>query len=149
MALTSPRCIQVNQALFSLAHAYESRMHREKVTKKTGLTLYDCALLMVLGQLAPVSAARLAQAMDVGPSTVSTYVRRLTKKGLTLAERDTKDRRVWWLRLTPLGEDFHRQILAGTARYTRDILSALTEEEQQTLHTLLLKASHGLGFTWQ
>ena len=40
-------------------------------------------------------------------------------------------------------------ILAGAVEYTRDFLSALDEAEQETLHQLLLKASHSLGFDWQ
>ena len=30
-----------------------------------------------------------------------------------------------------------------------DFLSALNKSEQRTLHSLLLKASHSLGFDWQ
>jgi len=40
-------------------------------------------------------------------------------------------------------------VIGGAVEYTRDFLTALDEDEQQTLHRLLLKASHDLGFDWQ
>lgn len=149
MPLTDQQLIQINQALFSLTHAYENRMTQENPPEKTGLTLYDCAVLMVIGQSAPIQSGELARRMDVTPSTISTYVRRLSQKGLVRMERDPQDHRAWWLHLTETGRPIYLMILAGTAEYTRDFLSSLSDEEQQTLHTLLQKAAHALGFTWQ
>ena len=149
MSLTNKQFLQINQALFSLAHAYESRMAQENFPEETGLTVYDCAILMVIGQSAPVSSSELAQRMDVAASTISVYVRRLTKKGLVDMERDEHDRRTWWLHLTESGQSTYNDVIAGTIRYTRDFISMLNPEEQQTLHRLLLQISHALGFTWQ
>lgn len=149
MPLTDKEFLQINQALFSLAHAYESRMAQENFPEETGLTVYDCAILMVIGQSAPISSSELAQRMDVAASTISVYVRRLTKKGLVDMERDERDRRMWWLHLTESGQSAYDDVIAGTIRYTRDFISMLNLEEQQTLHRLLLQISHALGFTWQ
>jgi DNA-binding MarR family transcriptional regulator len=149
MPLTDKETLQINQALFSLTHAYEVRMTQENLPEKTGLTLYDCAVLMVIGQCAPIQSSELAHRMDVTPSTISTYVRRLTEKGLVGMERDPKDRRTWWLYLTESGRPAYQQIIAGTVQYTSDFLSVLNAEEQQTLHSLLHKAVHALGYTWQ
>lgn len=149
MSLTDHEILQINQALFSLTHAYDARMTRENPPEKTGVTLYDCAVLMVIGQFAPIQSSALARQMDVTPGTISTYVRRLTQKGLVRMERDSQDRRTWWLHLTETGQPAYQMIVAGTVEYTRDFLSALSAEEQQTLHGLLHKAAHALGFTWQ
>jgi len=149
MPLTDQEILQINQALFSLTHAYESRMVQENPPEQTGMTLYDCAVLMVIGQFAPIQSSELARRMDVTPSTISTYVRRLTQKGLVRMERDPQDRRTWWLHLTETGQPSYQQIIAGTIQYTHDFLSALSEAEQQTLHGLLHKAAHALGYTWQ
>jgi len=51
--------------------------------------------------------------------------------------------------LTETGRFAYQQMLEGTIRYTRDFLSGLSAAEQQTLHRLLQKASHSLGFSWQ
>lgn len=149
MSLSDQETLQVNQALFSLTHAYESRMGKENPPAKTGMTLYDCAVLMVIGQFSPIQSSDLAKHMDVSASTISIYVRRLSKKFLITMERNPDDRRVWSLSLTKIGEMAYRQIISGTIQYTRDFLAALTEEEQQAFHGLLQKATHSLGYTWQ
>lgn len=149
MSLSDKEYLQVNQALFSLAHVYESRMAGEETRNTLGLRLSDCSVLMVLGQFAPLNSRRLSQLMDINPGTISVYVQRLVEKGLVQRERDTADRRNWWLTLTDLGQVAAQGIIAGAVEYTRDFLSALDEAERQTLHRLLLKASHGLGFDWQ
>jgi len=147
--LSSREYLQINQALFSLAHAYESRMAETEAQKPTGLTLTDRALLMVLGRFAPTNAAKLSTVMDINPGTISVYVQRLVTRGLVQREQDTDDRRNWWLTLTEEGKAAYEETIAGTVDYTRDFLSALDKSEQRTLHGLLLKASHSLGFDWQ
>jgi DNA-binding MarR family transcriptional regulator len=149
MPLSNQQAIQDNQALFSLAHAYEARMARENPPKETGMTMYDCAVLMVTGQFTPINSRELSRRMDVPASTISVYIRRLTQKGLVRMERDQDDRRTWWLHLTEAGQFAYQQMIEGTVRYTRDFLASLSETEQQSLHDLLQKAAHALGFSWQ
>jgi DNA-binding MarR family transcriptional regulator len=148
MSLSNKEYLQVNQALFSLAHAYESRMAGEETRNTLGLRLSDCSALMVLGQFAPLNSRRLSQLMDVNPGAISLYVQRLVEMGLVQKEQDTEDRRNWRLALTETGQAAAQGVIAGAVEYTRDFLAALDENERQTLHRLLLKASHGLGFDW-
>jgi CheY-like chemotaxis protein len=96
-----------------------------------------------------ISSSELAQRMDVAASTISIYVRRLRQKGLVSMARDERDRRTWWLQLTEAGQLTYQDVITGTIRYTRDFISMLNNEEQRTLHRLLLQISHALGFTWQ
>lgn len=149
MPLLDKKYLQINQALFSLAHTYESRMAQETARNVLDLALSDCSTLMVLGQFAPINARQLSHLMDINPGTISIYVQRLVNKGLVQKERDQEDRRNWWLSLTESGQVAFEAILAGAVEYTRDFLAVLDEEEQETLHQLLLKASHSLGFDWQ
>ena len=149
MSLSGKAYLQINQALFSLAHVYEARMAREETRNTLGLRLSDCSVLMVLSQSAPMNARRLAELMDINPGTISVYVQRLVEMGLVQKEQDAEDRRNWWLTLTDLGQAAAQAVIAGAVAYTGDFLAALDEDEQRTLHRLLLKASHGLGFDWQ
>lgn len=149
MSLSDLETLQINQALFSITHAYESRMARENPPEKTGMTLFDCAVLMVIGQFSPLQSSDLAQRMDVSASTISIYVKRLTQKSLITMARSQKDRRIWQINLTENGRLAYQQILLGTIIYTKDILSALNDDEQQLLYGLLRKTTHALGFTWQ
>jgi DNA-binding MarR family transcriptional regulator len=148
MALSDKAYLQINQALFSLAHAYESRMASEETRNALGLKLSDCSVLMVLGQLAPLNASRLSELMDVNPGTISVYVQRLVEMGLVHKEQDAGDRRNWWLTLTEAGQAAAQGVIGGAVAYTRDFLAPLDEDEQQALHRLLLKAARGLGFDW-
>ena len=148
MALTDKAYLQINQALFSLTHAYETRMGAE-ASEWDGLSLADCSVLLVLHQFAPTTAARLAEIMDINPGTISVYVRRLVDRGLLQRTQDANDLRTWWLTFTDAGQSVADSVVAGAAAYTHDFLTALDEEEQETLRQLLLKASHSLGFDWQ
>jgi len=141
--------VQINQSLFSLAHAYEARMLKDAKARASDIRLSDCAVIMVLGQLQPISASQLSKRMFINPGTISLYLQRLENRGFVVRERDKKNRRLWWLTLTDPGRDAYAAIVQGTAQYTRDFLSPLLPAEQVTLHKLLLKASHGLGFDWQ
>ena len=149
MSLSDKQYLQVNQALFTLAHAYESRMAREERRNSLGLAISDCSTLMVLGQFAPVNSRQLSGLMDINPGTISVYVQRLIEKNLVQKDQDQEDRRNWWLNLTGDGLTVYREIVAGAVEYTRDFLSVLDEEEKDILLRLLLKASHSLGFDWQ
>jgi len=104
---------------------------------------------MVLGQFSPLNSRQLSQLMDLSPGVISLYVQRLVKIGLVQKEQDPQDRRNWQLTLTEVGQLAAQGVIGGAVEYTRDFLTALDEDEQQTLHRLLLKASHDLGFDWQ
>jgi MarR family 2-MHQ and catechol resistance regulon transcriptional repressor len=149
VSLSDREYLQINQALFSLAHAYESRMASEETRNAMGLRLSDCSVLMVLAQFAPLNSQRLSHIMDINPGTISVYVQRLVEKGLVQREQDAEDRRNWWLTLTEPGQAAAQGVVAGAVAYTRGFLSALDDGEQEALHRLLLKASHSLGFDWQ
>jgi DNA-binding MarR family transcriptional regulator len=149
MPLVDKAYLQVNQAIFSLAHAYESRMAQEEAQNTLGLRLSDCSVLMVLGQFAPLNARRLSELMDINPGTISLYVQRLVEMGLMEKEQSAEDRRSWRLTLTEAGQAAAQGVIGSAVEYTRDFLAALNQDEQRTLHRLLLKASHSLGFDWQ
>ena len=149
MALSNKEYLQINQALFSLTHTYESRMVGVEQQHQSGLNLSDRAVLMVLGQFAPCNSRRLSELMDINPGTISVYVQRLVKLGMIQKEQDLEDRRNWWLTLTAAGETAYQETIAGTVFFTQEFLQALSDEEQSTLHQLLLKTSHSLGFDWQ
>jgi DNA-binding MarR family transcriptional regulator len=149
MSLSTREYVQINQALFSLTHAYETRMAAEVEDNPFDLNLSDCGVLMVMHQTAPTHAAELSRVMDINPGTISVYVQRLVEKQLVQREQDSEDRRNWWLTLTDRGQVVAQGVVEQAAAYTRDFLSALDEEEQATLRRLLLKASHSLGFNWQ
>jgi DNA-binding MarR family transcriptional regulator len=148
MTLAKKKCIQLNQAVFSMANAYRSFMVRDGWVERTGLSLPDRSTLMVLGQCEPMSARQLSKQMDINPGTISVYVQRLVERGLVERSQDEKDRRTWWLALTENGKKAYAETLDGATQYTRDFLEPLTEDEQRSLHALMLKVAKGLGYQW-
>ena len=148
MPLTEKQLIQVNQAVFSLANAYRSRMVKEGMEERTGLSLSDRSTLMVLGQFEPTTAGALSRQMDINPGTVSVYVQRLVERDLVVRSQDEKDRRTWVLSLTREGRKAYEETLAGTVEYTRDFLAMLTHAEQEALHGIMLRVAGGLGHAW-
>jgi DNA-binding MarR family transcriptional regulator len=146
MELTEKGYLQINQALFSLTAAYESRMIKEAGNE---LSLADCSVLMVMRQFAPLTAKQLSEYMNINPGTISVYVQRLVKKGLINRQQDDSDRRNWWLNFTDKGESISTTIVTSAASYTKDFLSVLNKDEQSHLHQMLLSVSHSLGFDWQ
>jgi DNA-binding MarR family transcriptional regulator len=149
MPLSDKESLQINQALFSMSQAYFIRAAKYEKNKPTGLAFSDRTVLMVLGRFEPVTSRRLSGLMHINPGTISQYVHSLVKKGLVRKKQDGDDRRKWWLSLTKKGQTAYRETIAEAVAYTRDFIAALSETEQQTLHKLLLKASHSLGFEWQ
>jgi DNA-binding MarR family transcriptional regulator len=149
MKLSNKAYLQINQALFSLSHSYESRMAKEKTRNVLGLRVSDCSVLMVMSRFEPLTARRLSRLMDVNPGAISIYVQHLVGMGLLEKRQDPEDRRTWQLTLTEPGRLAAQGVNAGAVEYTRDFLSGLDEQEQRELHRLLLKASHALGFDWQ
>ena len=148
MPLSDKEYLQINQALFSLTHTYKSRMTKEEQQNPPGLMISDRSVLIVLGQFAPLNSRQLSSIMDINPGTISVYVQRLVKKGLVTKDQDQDDRRNWLLNLTETGQTIYQETISGAVSYTQDFLSSLSENEQRTLHQLLLKASRSLGFDW-
>ena len=149
MPLSDKEYLQLNQALFSLSQAYYIRAAKYEKNNKTGLAFSDRAVLMVLGQLAPINSCLLSNFMTINPGTISQYVHSLVKKGLVEKKQDENDRRKWWLSLTKNGLVIYEETIEEAVAYTKNFISALNEKEQKTLHQLLLKASHSLGYKWQ
>ncbi len=149
MPLSDKQYLQINQAVFSLANAYCVRRIKEKGEKVTGLTLPEQAVLMVVGQRAPVNSRQLSRAMNINPGTISVRVQSLIEKELIRKKQDQEDRRNWRLLLTEKGERLYQLTITGAATYTRDFISVLSKNEQRNLHRLLLKISRSLGHDWQ
>ena len=149
MPLSDKEYLQLNQALFSLTQAYSIRAAKYEKNNPTGLTFSDRSVLMVLGQLAPINSRQLSSMVSINPGTISQYVHSLVKKGLVQKKQDKNDRRNWLLGLTKKGQVSYQETITDAVAYTKDFISSLSEKEQKTLHQLLLKASHGLGYRWQ
>jgi DNA-binding MarR family transcriptional regulator len=86
-----------------------------------------------------VSVKELAEFTGVTPGAITQFVDVLVEKGLVMRQGDTVDRRVVWLKLTPLAvsqfEKFRQEQLTSFSR----VFEALTEDEIKQILTLMEK----------
>lgn len=75
----------------------------------------------------------LAQALGAAQNTVSEVVSRMVRSGMLLKERDPADNRAVIVRLGPQGKAALEQHREGARRVNRELLEALTPEQQERL----------------
>ncbi len=97
----------------------------------------DFHTLGLLREHASVRASELADALGIVPTTASSVIARLIKKGLVQRAQSQKDRRAFDLTLTEEGARIAQAIHAQDLQNMRLFLSALEEGEQSDLLKLL------------
>ena len=90
----------------------------------------DFHTLGMLREHGVVRASGIADALGIVPTTASSVVSRLTKRGLIERRQSTEDRRAYDLQLTPEGRRIAEAIHAQDLQNMNLFLSALTPEEQ-------------------
>ena len=99
----------------------------------------DQMLRMLAAQGEPIDQRALQEAMRIRPASVSELLSKLEEKGWIQRERDMEDRRRAKVSLTEAGAEKAAEAANDETKPENDLFAALTEEEQQTLHDLLLK----------
>jgi DNA-binding MarR family transcriptional regulator len=89
-----------------------------------------------------VSPTHLSRCQNVSKNTISTLLRGLEVQGLVERTLDPRDRRVFRIRLTGVGQELIRATAAGNVRYFNDLVSGLDAAERSQLIELLAKL-HG------
>lgn len=117
-----------------LAHDIDE--HVRGCVSDSDLTAPQAIALRELSE--PLSMRELADRMHCATSNVTFVVDRLEKQGLVTRRPHPNDRRAKQLALTPEGERQRTSIIERFAVNTP--LAGLTDEDQQTLHTLLQRA---------
>ena len=89
----------------------------------------------LLGMLTarPHTLGELARTMVVSAPTMSNTITMMEERGWVERERDTKDRRVVYVKLSPYGREMLDKIDHFTEARISEILAPLTEEQRQTL----------------
>lgn len=84
------------------------------------------------------SPSQLSRDLLCDRSNMTRVADTLERKGFVTRLRDSDDRRVTWLILTPRGEELCRQARREHTRYTHSRMSVLSDAEQSQLQQLLL-----------
>jgi len=117
-----------NTVSAAIAEAYSDRY---------GLTIPEWRVMAVLGRFPRISAAEVAERTAMDKVAVSRAVSRLLDSGRIRRSFADADRRRSILSLSPAGGRIHRRIAPILLRYEAELLSALDEEEQAHLATML------------
>ena len=139
------------EAFLHLLHVGDELMrHFGVYFQRHGLSQGRFAVLMLLLQRVPsmrVSStpAGLADMCSCTRATMTGLIDTLEKDGYVRREPDAEDRRVMHVHLTETGQKFISDLLPEHFRMITSLMSALSEEEQNTLVGLLDKVLQKVG----
>ena len=103
-----------------------------------GMTLLQLIALHFISALAPVTLAKLAQALGTRPPAASAMIDRLTQAGLVCRTPDPQDRRRIQLTITAAAEPIVGNTDPDTARRLQTILHAMSSQTRRPLIDILI-----------
>ena len=125
------RELRVLQSLRRIIRAVDLHSRRLVSTHEITLPQLVCLRAVETGQ--PITAAAVARAVHLSPSTVIGIVDRLEKRGLIRRERQTGDRRRIHLTLTEPGAALVRRLPVPLQDRLTGAMAALPVAEQETI----------------
>ncbi len=109
--------------------------------KPEGVPEAQIKLVVYLAAHGPQTMSEVAEGLDVTTPAVTGLVDKLEKRGMVERVRDSQDRRVVRVRLSPHAQQVAEAHVAERRRQMRAVLATLSPEEQQTfIKTLRLLA---------
>ena len=103
------------------------------------LTIQETRVVELLGEAGGQMMRAVAEHLGVAVNSVTSIADGLERKGLLTRVRSESDRRVIHVELTAAGLEASRSVLGIKTKFHRELLAALTEEEQAILLVLLRK----------
>jgi DNA-binding MarR family transcriptional regulator len=129
--------LRILQALRRIIRTVD--MHSHKLGSLHKITGPQLGCLLAAKEQGPLTSARLAKIVYLSPSTVVGIIDRLEEKGLVTRQRDSKDRRLVYISITPSGE----KMVADAPSLLQDTLASalvtLPRQEQVAITMALEK----------
>ena len=116
---------------------------RKSIGRK-GFTIPQLYVLIILGVVGDLRLGELSKQMLVTKGNVTPIVDRLEKDGLVYRDRDTRDRRKVWVRLTDQGKRVFDDVLSAYEEDFAGLLGSLSTDEMRQLSQLLKKLTDGI-----
>jgi MarR family 2-MHQ and catechol resistance regulon transcriptional repressor len=108
------------------------------------LTFSQLDILVCLNRSRGLPLTEVADRLLVTGGNVTGIVDRMQKAGLVKRQRDSKDRRIIWARLTEKGYAVYRQLMPRYIETMRKVNAYLTPAERKELARLLKKLGAGV-----
>ena len=118
-------------------------VYRRAKESVLGMSLKDYMALSSLREQKNVSQQGLCDALHVDPNNCVLLLNALESDGLVERRRDPTDRRRHVVVLTPSGRLAFERAERALESLEDEVLGALSREERETLHRLLLRAAEG------
>jgi MarR family 2-MHQ and catechol resistance regulon transcriptional repressor len=123
-----------------LARAHDTFSHLTGANiRTTGLTPAQFGVVECLGHLGPMLIGDLTKKHLVSGGNMTVVVDNLEKEGIVRRTISKKDRRAFYVQLTPKGNRLFQNTFIPHAEYIAKLASVLTEIEQTELGSLLKK----------
>ena len=97
----------------------------------------DIDVLAILADGSGRTVGALATATATRPSTLTSLLDRLTKRGYIMRQLDPADRRSFLISLTPAGQAIAEHAAAAIADLERDALAPVTPAQRAGFHALI------------
>ncbi|MCX6020219.1 MAG: MarR family transcriptional regulator [Chloroflexi bacterium] len=97
------------------------------------ITFPQLRTLRVIERRGRTSGRQLAHVLQISPASVVPLCDRLEEQGYVERVRDTDDRRIWWLQLTPAGAGVLENRAAPIRSRSHPVLTALSPHDRENL----------------
>lgn len=142
MATTAPRQAAAHQSLALLNHLSRvARREADALLDADGLRPRHVIALTLLRDHGAIPQQDLAEALRLDPSNLVGLLNDLEATGLVSRRRDAADRRRHIVQLAPSGQLALQETERRLSCVEDRVLGALSAEERDTLHSLLLRAA--------
>lgn len=113
--------------------------HILKEIQQNGLHASEFGVLEILYHKGDMTQSEIAERLLLATGSITYVMDKLVRQGWVVRVPCDTDRRVCYARLTPEGKEKIGGLFPSHAEYIREMLSVLTQEEQETLIPLLKK----------
>jgi len=128
-----------------LARAHDTFNHLTASNlRTTGLTPAQFGVVECLGHLGTMLIGDLTKKHLVSGGNMTVIVNNLEKDGIVRRSVNKKDKRAFYVQLTPKGKRLFHTVFTPHANYILKLASVLTEAEQAELGKLLKKLGTGI-----
>jgi DNA-binding MarR family transcriptional regulator len=124
---------------FSIIARRQTRCLAQMHSARFGLSVNGWKLLSVIEYFGPLSATEAGAHTSLEPAKVTRGIDTLAEQGLVLRREDPADRRRTTLSLSAKGKRVHEKVEQVSRALERELLSALTSTELETLYLVLDK----------
>lgn len=108
-----------------------------EAVRRNGLTHAQFDIIATLGNTTGMSYKELGERTLITKGTLTGVIERLEQKGLVLRERSSDDKRSFFVRLTPAGEQVFCDVFPKVIARGRELFTAYSDAEFDALEAAL------------